>query len=67
MQIDNLLCTIHKFVKVVYEKTAYEYTIFISENLLINIKLIYLNKLKNKPIQMVRIICGAGIALCRLG
>jgi len=34
MQINKLLCIIHKLVKVVYEKKrAYEITIFISENL----------------------------------
>jgi len=46
----------HKLVNVVYEKTAYEDTIFVSENLGINIKA-YLfacaifHSLKNKPIQ----------------
>jgi len=46
----------HKLVNVVYEKTAYEDTIFVSENLGINIKA-YLfacaifHRLKNKPIQ----------------
>jgi len=29
MQINKLLCIIHKLVKEVYEKTAYEDTIFI--------------------------------------
>jgi len=38
MQINNLLCIIHKLVKVVYEKATYEYTIFVSENLWIFIK-----------------------------
>jgi len=52
MQINKLLCIIHNLVKVVYGKTAYEDTIFIGENLWINIKLICLRKLKNKPIQM---------------
>jgi len=33
MQINKLLCTIHKLVKVVYEKTPYEDTISVSENL----------------------------------
>jgi len=33
MQINNVLCTIHKFVKVFHEKTDYENTIFASENL----------------------------------
>jgi len=33
MQINMLLCIIHKIVKVVYEKTAYEDTILVSENL----------------------------------
>jgi len=33
MQINKLLCIIHKLVKVVYEKTAYEDTIFVSENI----------------------------------
>jgi len=33
MQINKLLYTIHKLVKVVYEKTTYEDTIFVSENL----------------------------------
>jgi len=33
MQINKLLCIIHKFVNVVYEKTVYKYTIFIGENL----------------------------------
>jgi len=56
MQINELLCIIHKLIKVVYEKTAYEDTIFISKNLWINIKaylfaLAIFHKLKNKPIQ----------------
>jgi len=38
MQIYKLLCIIHKLVKVVYEKRAYEDTIFVSENLRINMK-----------------------------
>jgi hypothetical protein len=38
MQINKLLCIIHNHVKVVYQKTAYEDTIFGSENLWINIK-----------------------------
>ena len=33
MQINKLLCIIHKLVKVVYEKAIYEDTIFISDNL----------------------------------
>ena len=33
MQINKLLCISHKLVKAVYEKTAYEDTIFASENL----------------------------------
>jgi len=33
MKVNNLLCIIHKLVKVVYEKTVYEYKIFVSENL----------------------------------
>jgi len=33
MQINKLLYIIHKIVKVVYEKTAYEDTISVSENL----------------------------------
>jgi len=33
MQINKLLCIIHKLVKVVYEKIAYEHKVFISENL----------------------------------
>jgi hypothetical protein len=32
MQINKHLYIIHKFVKVVYEKTAYEDTIFVGEN-----------------------------------
>jgi hypothetical protein len=38
MQINKLLCMIHKLVKVVYEKNSYEDTIFVSENLWNNIK-----------------------------
>jgi hypothetical protein len=37
MQINKLLCIVHKVVNVVYEKTAYANTIFASENLWINI------------------------------
>jgi len=33
MQINKLLCIIHMLVKVVYEKTTYEDTILVSENL----------------------------------
>jgi len=33
MQINKLLCIIHKFVNVVYEKAGYKDTIFVSENL----------------------------------
>jgi len=33
MQINKFLFIIHKFVKVIYEKTTYENTNFISENL----------------------------------
>jgi len=56
MQINDLLCIIHKLIKVVYEKTTYEDTIFTSENLRINIKAYFFalaisHKLKNKPIQ----------------
>jgi len=44
MQIIKLLyIIIHKLVKVVYERTAYEDTIFVNENLWMNIKLIYLH------------------------
>jgi hypothetical protein len=56
MQINKLLCII-KFVNIVYEKTAFEDTIFIKENLWVNLKT-YLfaqanfHKLKNKSIQM---------------
>jgi len=56
MQINNLLCIIHKLVKVVYEQSTYEAIILVGENLRINIKA-YLfawaifHKLKNKPIQ----------------
>jgi len=38
MQINKFLCIIRKFVQVVHVKTAYEDTIFVSENLWINIK-----------------------------
>lgn len=38
MQINKLLSIILKFVNVVYEKTIYENTIFVIENLEINIK-----------------------------
>jgi len=38
MQINKLLCIIHKFLNIVYEKTVYKYTISVSENLKINIK-----------------------------
>jgi len=37
MQINKLLCIIHKLVKLVYEKTC-EDTIFVSKNIWINIK-----------------------------
>jgi len=37
MQINKFFRIIHKLVKVVYVKTAYEDTIFISENFWINI------------------------------
>jgi len=33
MQINKFLCIIYKFVKVFYEKTVYEDTIFVRENL----------------------------------
>jgi len=33
MQINKFLCIIRKFVQVVHVKTAYEDTIFVSENL----------------------------------
>jgi len=36
MQISKILYNIHKLVKVVYDKTDYEDTIFVSENLWIN-------------------------------
>jgi len=32
-QISKLLCIIHMFVKVLLKKTAYEDTIFVSDNL----------------------------------
>jgi len=38
MQINKFLCIIHKFVNVFYEKTFYKDTIFVSENLQINLK-----------------------------
>jgi hypothetical protein len=38
MQINKFLSINNKFVKLVYEKIAYEYTIFVSENLWINIQ-----------------------------
>jgi len=38
MQINKLICIIHKLVKVVYGKTAYEDAVFVSENLRIGIK-----------------------------
>jgi hypothetical protein len=56
MKINNFLCIIYKFVKIIYKKIAYEDTIFASENLRINMK-VYLfawaifYKLKNKLIQ----------------
>lgn len=37
MQIHKLLCIIHKFVNIVYEKTVYD-DIILSESLGINIK-----------------------------
>jgi len=33
MQINKLVCIIHKLEKVLYKKTAYEDTILVSENL----------------------------------
>lgn len=33
MKINKVFCIIHKFVKVIYEKTVYENTIFVHENL----------------------------------
>jgi hypothetical protein len=52
----------YKFVKVAYENIAYNNTIFISENLSINIKLYLLayallHKLKNKIIQTTLYVC----------
>jgi len=42
----TLLCVIYKFFNVVYIKTTYEDTIFVGENLWINIEVfIYLHKL----------------------
>ena len=38
MQTNKLLCIAYKLVNVVYEKIAYEDTIFVSEDLWINIK-----------------------------
>jgi len=38
MWINKLLCIIHKFVDVFYKKIVYKETIFINENLYINIK-----------------------------
>ena len=38
MQKNKLLFIIHKLVKVVYQQRTYEDTIFVSENLLTNIK-----------------------------
>jgi len=38
MQKNKLLFIIHKLVKVVYQQTTYEDTIFVRENLWINIK-----------------------------
>jgi len=38
MHIKKHWCIIYKFVKVVYEKTTYEYTIFVSKILWISIK-----------------------------
>jgi hypothetical protein len=46
MQINKLLYYYYKSSKVVFEKTIYKDTIFVSENLLININLFH--KLKNK-------------------
>jgi len=37
MQLNKHQCIIYKFVKVVYEKTTYEYTIFVRKILWINI------------------------------
>jgi hypothetical protein len=39
----------YKLFKVVYKKIVYKDTIFVSKNLWINIKIIYLHKLNNKP------------------
>jgi len=44
MQINKLLCIIHKLVKVVYKKTAYKDTIFDNENLWININIYLFNE-----------------------
>jgi len=38
MQINKLLCIIHKFVKVLMKKKTYEDSTFVSENLRIEIK-----------------------------
>jgi len=38
MQIYKLLCIVHKLVNVVYEKTTYEDTIFVNDNLWIIIQ-----------------------------
>jgi len=38
MQLNKFLFIIHKFVKVVCEKTTYEDKYFVNENLWINIK-----------------------------
>jgi hypothetical protein len=56
MQINKLLCIIHKLRKVVYNKTTSGDTNFVSANLRINIKAHWFekaifNKLKNKSIQ----------------
>jgi len=45
MQINKLLCIIHKLVKVVYEKTAYEYTILLVGTYELTVKLVHLHKL----------------------
>lgn len=50
MKINKISCIIHKFVRVVYEKLAYEDPIFVSEDL--TSKLIYLHKIKNKSIHI---------------
>jgi len=38
MQINQLLCILHELVKVAYEKSSYENTIFVGDNLRINMK-----------------------------